>query len=346
MTRSKRRKQKRNKKFVVGLLFLLIIGVGVYYFMAPKDMQDNLKKNIKVPKKSSIKIVDIDSKTRPYAVMIDNHDTARHAGLQESYLNYEIIVEGGLTRIMALFKDKDTSLIGPIRSSRHYFLDYAMENDAIYAHFGWSDRAKDDIETLGINNMNGITNASKAYWRDRTIAAPHNVYTSMENLGEQATSLGYTKESSDWLLLNYSEKNIDLSKKEDMSVANNVSIKYSYYHTTSYVYDADLKVYKRSMNGVEHKDKVTGNVYTTKNIIIEQMDNYSFDSYGRQDLENIGSGEGYYITNGYSVPITWAKDSRSGKTTYTLKDGTKLKVNDGNTWVQIQPTKGSTTITE
>lgn len=346
MTRSKRRKQKRNKKFMVGLLFLLMIGAGVYYFLAPKDVQENLKKNMKVPKKSSIKIVDIDSKTRPYAVMIDNHDTARHAGLQDSYLNYEIIVEGGLTRIMAVFKDQDTSLIGPVRSSRHYFLDYAMENDAIYAHFGWSDRAKDDIANLGINNMNGITNAANAYWRDRTIAAPHNVYTSMENLDKQASTLGYTKESSDWLLLKYSEKNIDLSKKEDMSVANNVAIKYSYYHTTSYVYDADLKVYKRFMNGVEHKDKVTGNVYTAKNIIIEQMDNYTFDSYGRQDLENIGSGEGYYITNGYAVPLTWTKDTRSGKTTYTLKDGSKLMVNDGNTWVQIQPTKGSTTITE
>lgn len=341
-----RKKKKKRGKGVIILLLVIIFALVGYYILMPEQEQEKLKKNIKLKTESSIKVVDIHSKTRPYAVMIDNHDNAKHAGLQESYLNYEIIVEGGLTRIMSIFKDKDTSLIGPVRSSRHYFLDYAMENDAIYAHFGWSDRAKDDITTLGINNMNGITNAADFYWRDRSIAAPHNVYTNMETLEKGATSLNYTKESDDWLLLDYSEKAIDLSTKEDVSVANNISIKYSNYHTTSYVYDTESKVYKRSMNGVEHKDKVTGEVYSAKNIIIEQMDNYSFDSYGRQDLENIGTGEGYYITNGYAVPITWSKDTRSSKTVYTLKDGTKLKVNDGNTWIQIQPTKGLTTITE
>lgn len=346
MTRVARRKKKKRKNMLLWILVLLILGAWGYYFMMPEQEQEKLKKNIKVKSESTIKIVDIDSKTRPYAVMIDNHDSVRHAGLQDSYLNYEIIVEGGLTRIMALFKDKDTSLIGPVRSSRHYYLDYAMENDAIYAHFGWSDRAKNDIASLGIHNMNGITNASNAYWRDRSIAAPHNVYTSMENLEEQATKLGYTKESNDWLLLDYSEKAIDLSKQEDAQVANNISIVYSKYHDTSYVYDAENKVYKRAMNGKAHKDKVTDQTYTAKNIIIEQISNYSFDSYGRQELENIGEGDGYYITNGYAVPITWSKSSRKDQTEYTLKDGTKLKVNDGNTWIQIQPMKGSTTITE
>ena len=61
------------------------------------------------------------------------------------------------------------------------------------------------------------------------------------------------------------------------------------------------------------------------------------DSYGRQQLENIGSGEGYYISNGYAVKIKWKKDSRSGQTTYTYLDGTEIKVNDGNTYIQIQP---------
>ena len=96
-----------------------------------------------------------------------------HAGLQDAYLTYEIIVEGGLTRIMAIFKDQDTELIGPVRSARHYFLDYALENDAIYGHYGWSEFAKNDIDLLGVNNLNGITNAQSTYWRDRSVAAPH-----------------------------------------------------------------------------------------------------------------------------------------------------------------------------
>lgn len=345
MARRKKHK-KKGWKILLGILVILVAGAWIYYFITPAAVQDKLKKNINLKSESAIKIVDINSTTRPYAVMIDNHDTARHAGLQDSYLNYEIIVEGGLTRIMAIFKDQDTELIGPVRSSRHYFLDYAMENDAIYAHYGWSDRAKNDISSLGINNMNGITNASKAYWRDTAIAAPHNVYTSMENLEAQAKTMGYSTESDDWLLLDYSEKNIDLSTREDAMIANNIDIVYSNYHTTGYYYDSENKVYLRSMNNVAHKDRVTGETYTAKNVIIEQINNYSFDSEGRQDLENIGTGNGYYITNGYAVPITWTKDSRSGKTKYAYLDGTELKVNDGNTWIQIQPIKGSTTIAE
>lgn len=106
-----------------------------------------------------MKIVDLSSNTRPYAVMINNHPSARqnHAGLQDAYLIYEMIVEGGMTRYMAVFKDKDTAKIGSVRSSRHYFLDYAMENDAMYVHWGWSPQAQSDISTYGINNINGLT---------------------------------------------------------------------------------------------------------------------------------------------------------------------------------------------
>ena len=93
-----------------------------------------------------------------------------HSGLQDSYLNYEIIVEGGLTRIMAIYKDKDLAQIGPVRSSRHYFLDYALESDCIYTHFGWSAYAENDIRTLGVNNINGLYD-SYPFWRSTHLYA-------------------------------------------------------------------------------------------------------------------------------------------------------------------------------
>ena len=58
--------------------------------------------------------------------------------------------------IIDLFKDKDTARIASVRSSRHYFLDYAMENDAIYTHYGWSPQAESDIASYRINNINGM----------------------------------------------------------------------------------------------------------------------------------------------------------------------------------------------
>ena len=82
-----------------------------------------------------------------------------------------------------------------------------------------------------------------------------------------------------------------------------------------------------------------------KNIIIEKVANRSLDSYGRQDLNNIGSGEGYFISEGYAIPITWEKSSRFAQTIYKVKaTGKELVVNDGNTFIQIQPTNKTLTI--
>ena len=75
-----------------------------------------------------------------------------------------------------------------------------------------------------------------------------------------------------------------------------------------------------------------------------KVNNYSLDSYGRQKLDNIGSGDGYYITNGYAVPIVWEKESRSSQTIYRYSDGTEIDVNDGNTYIQIQPITQELTI--
>lgn len=327
------------------LCSLIILGVGVWYFF-PEKLKGKLDMKVPLPKvEKKLKIVDQDSNERPIAVMIDNQEMALpHAGLQDAYIVYEIITEGGITRLMALFKGKDTSLIGPVRSSRHYYLDYAMENDAVYAHFGWSERAKKDISDLQIQNLNGITNASNAYWRDRTRYAPHNVFTTIEKLKESAKGKGYRLTTDQKLLLNYKVDEVNLSKKEGASIANNVTIRYSNYHTTSYIYNQESKVYMRSMNGSAHVDAVSKNQYTAKNIIVAQIKNQSFDSYGRQDLNNITTGNGYYMTNGYAIPITWSKSSRAGQTVYKDLQGNEIEVNDGNTYIQIQPLNQPITI--
>lgn len=342
----KKRKKKKDKVFIISVVIfiILVICIGIYYLFF--NGNKSVVKKIEVKKK--IKIVDEDSNERPLAVMIDNnvgYDT--HAGLQDSYINYEIIVEGGYTRIMALFKDRDVSLIGPVRSSRHYFLDYALESDAIYAHYGWSTFAENDIKTLGVNNINGLT-ADSAYWRDKKIAAPHNVFTSTETLYKYAESKNYDTKTDDWKLLNYSPNEINFKgpKKDKKTgevsdapriVANSLSLKYSNNQTTSYAYDSENKYYLRFMDGKQHLDKTTRQQLHYKNIIIEKVENYDLDSYGRQDLETVGDGEGYYITNGYALPITWQKTNRDSKTIYKYLDGSKVVVNDGNTFIQIIP---------
>lgn len=340
----KHKKMLRKKKRIIIFIILIIGIVASYFFFNPKEVEKIKKKVVETKK---LTIVDEDSKTRPYAVMINNHSQARinHAGLQDAYIVYEAIVEGGITRMMAIFKDKATERIGSVRSARPYFLDYALENDAIYVHFGGSEQALSDIKTLGINNINGM-NSSSTFWRDRSlgVASEHTAFTSIDKISATAKDKDYRMETNKDLLLNYKVDEINLNNQEQAMIANNVVIPYSSYITTSYTYDENTKVYNRFVNGNAHIDAITKAQYTTKNIIIVRVDNYNVDSYGRQALDNIGTGDGYYITNGYAVPIIWEKNSRSEQTIYRYQDGSEIEVNDGNTYIQIQPLKQNSVI--
>lgn len=329
------------KKILIAIIFLMFLSGGIIIYeevIKDSDIIDNI---IDKKEKKKVKIIDEDSNSRPIAVMINNnHDAWPHAGLAQSYLNYEIIAEGGITRIMALFKDKtDIEKIGSVRSSRPYFLDYVLENDAIYVHWGGSNDAYSDIDVLDIDNIDGMNYEGTYFFRDRSLnkAYEHTGFTSMDKINEGINDLGFNKTTNKDNLLKYSVDEIDLSNIEGSIKADEVIIPYSNYHTTSYKYDEINKVYLRYMSDTPHTDSVTDEQYTAKNIITYKLENYSYDSYGRQVLENIGSGEGYFITNGYATPITWEKSSRSSKTKYYYSTGEEVILNDGNTWIQIEP---------
>ena len=356
----KRKLNSKGKRVIIIILVLIIGSVSAILLINKSNNKEEakdkteIKKEVKEEKQEEVKeikklnIIDIDSDSRPYAVMINNISTVwgYQSGLQDAYLVYEIIVEGGYTRLMAIYKDKSLDRIGSVRSSRHYFLDYALENDAIYVHFGWSPQAESDMKSLGVNNINFMT--YDGYTRDRSLnlASEHTAFTTTNNIMEGADYYGYRKTSEEKPLLNYSVDEIDLSTKEGAISANKVFIGYSNSRNTSFEYDSEAKVYKRFQNEQAQTDYVTNEQYTVKNIITYQVDNYTIagDDKGRQDINNIGSGEGYYITNGYAIPITWEKNSRSSKTIYKYKDGNIIDVNDGNTHIEIQPSGQNITI--
>ena len=276
---------------------------------------------------------------RPIALMIDNdNDSARpQIGLENAYLVYEIVVEGKATRFMALFKDYDLEKVGPVRSSRHYFLDYALENDAIYSHAGWSPKAAKDISALKVNNINGVTSDGDCFWRDKTYDKTwHNLYTSTVKLSAKANDVKkYRMETENSGVIEYNTLDTDTEGTQ----ATEISIPYANFYKVTYKYDETQKRYIRYVNGKEHTSQ-TGDALSTKNIIMYQIKNFNLpdtENKGRQDLENIGTGTGYYFSNGTAVKINWEKKERTEKTFYTLEDGTPLKVNPGNTFIQIVP---------
>lgn len=343
-------KHGKKRKNIITIIFIIIIlcssGVLAYKIMntpkIEKEYENSLENTLSIePIRVELeeeKINVYSGNDRPIAVMIDNNKKAQpQGGLNEAYIVYEIIAEGGESRLMAVFKGANVKKIGPIRSSRHYYLDYALENDAIYVHYGWSPQAQADIQNLNVQNINGIMESSKMFWRAKDKSAPHNVATTTEYILSIAEKKGYETTSNAKSVLNYTSEEINL---EEGTPATNIIIPYSESNKTNYVYDEDSKMYVRYSKGKKVKDWSTGEDVTTKNIIITIANNYPLqdgENKDRQNVENIGKLDGYYITNGRAIPIICNKSSRAAKTRYEDINGNLIKVNDGRTFINICP---------
>lgn len=330
------------KLCILILLIFICIGCG-------KKEEERIKEEtppvIEEPKE--ISIIDVNSNTRPYAIIINNSTVAVkvQTGLQQAYIVYEFPVEGGLTRLMALYKDVPDFTIGTIRSSRHNFLDYAMEHDAIFIHYGWSHYAEDDERELRYDYING-TLGGGPFWRENpeSLATEHTAYTSIEKIKEYVKNKEIRSTTDQGLVLNYDINGVDLSKKDGNILANNIAIPSNGSINTTYEYDKENKNYKRFVNGNANIDYYTKEQFTAKNIIVQKINTKMASDNYYWDLETVGSGTGYYITEGYAVPITWSKENREAKTKYRYVDGTEIQLNDGNTYIQLQSNSQTLTI--
>jgi len=378
------------KKFSSSLLIILAMfviiagGVAAYKYIEARNLEQqnplidadtpaSIEDEPLVVVEKEIQI--FNGEDRAIAVMIDNHSGAwPQANLSKAYIVYEIVVEGGETRLMAVFKGQDLEKIGPVRSSRHYFLDYALENDAIYVHHGWSPQAESDISKLKVNNINGIQESSKDFWRVKDKYSPHNMFTTTESILKIAQRKGYETTSSQESVLNYVATEFKLSDKYELKVeevedvegvdatvtnttsdiestieenddlksivAKNVTIPHSKLQTVKYEYNEETKTYTRYARKKLQTDYITGEPVTTKNIIITMCDNYTLtdsEDKGRQGLKNIGTFDGYYITNGEAIQIKCIKTARDKQTVYKDLKGNEIEVNDGNTFINICP---------
>lgn len=346
-----------SKKKIVILIISIIVITSItliaYKFMyLNKPTNNNTVENENIqennfiyttPAKRELSI--FNGTNRIIAVMIDNEQPAwPQAGLQEAYVIYECLVEGGQTRMMALFKNNfnGNKKVGPVRSSRHYFAQYAMEHNSIYTHYGWSPLAQQYITTNKVNNINGITSDGKIFWREGK--SYHSAFTKLSNIYELASKKGYALTDLSKPIFNFSVDKYDLINGIDV---NNIKIQYSQSHYTSYVYNAEEQVYYRSMRGIKHTDRETKKQYFAKNIIIQKVKNYLLndgEEKGRQDLEIVGTGQGTYITNGKYISITWKKASLKDKTYYYDSEGKEIILNDGLTFIQVVPLEGTVTL--
>lgn len=268
---------------------------------------------------------------RPVAVMFDNAPQARwQAGLSQAEVVYEFLVEPPYTRYLGIFLLNEPELIGPVRSARPYFVATLLEYDPLYVRVGGSEEAKADVKKYKIADIDGLY--SGAFWRNTKTGkkAPNNMYISMDGIRKEQKRLKYN-ETGEYKGFPFNKKDSDIEGIE----AKEVLIKYYPNNTTKYEYDEDNKVYKRYKDGKLHIDENDEKTLLAKNILILEAKTKIIDDLGRMEIQVVGQGKGYYITNGKYINITWEKASVNDKIIFLDERGNEVKLNPGTTWIQF-----------
>ncbi len=280
---------------------------------------------------------------RPLAVVVENTKSARpQSGMSKADVVYEISAEGGITRFVCIFLENEADKIGPVRSARRYLLNLAMEYHPVIAHIGGSPEAWSDISKYKLPTINGISD-SETYWRSKDRKAPHNAYTSTELIRKAAEKRKFDKEFDSRTF----PHNESFTKLSSSFTAKEVSIKFPGGSCkTGYTYDEANERYLRFVNGEKHIDKETEEQLTAVNIVVMYASQTVMDKDGRLKIDLVGEGNGYYITGGQIVEITWKKDGRFDATTFYDKQGRELKFNPGNTFIEVVPYEGKVTADE
>ncbi|MBC7961012.1 MAG: DUF3048 domain-containing protein, partial [Vallitaleaceae bacterium] len=136
------------------------------------------------------------AKRRPIGIMINNlKDALPQSGIAQADIIFETMVEGAICRLFAVFQDFDSTKIGPIRSARHYFLDFAFDYDALYVHYGQSPQAQAAIVQLQAPAMNGLSYLDTIMcFQDPERVRPHSTYTSFDGLMAAWDEVDFRKE--------------------------------------------------------------------------------------------------------------------------------------------------------
>jgi hypothetical protein len=271
---------------------------------------------------------------RPIAVMIDNSPTARpHTGLAGADLVYEAVVEAGITRLMAVFGRGDTEWLGPVRSTRHYFVYWAFEYNAVLVHAGASPQGFAAIDRTKIDRLDFSSGRGVFQRRNRPYAAGwENLYTNLAK-DRELIEAGTGRLGS--LLFTPNGPPVEGSP------ANIILIKYPGGYSVEYRYDQPRRQYARFIAGIPQVDEETKEPYRATNIIIQWMDAWRIrgDDAGRMDMALEGKGPSRYFIGGNGFIGSWQKMDINKPTDFLADSGKPMILKDGPTWIQIVPTE-------
>ncbi len=279
--------------------------------------------------------------SRPYAVMINNIQVAMpQCGTSHADIMYEVLAEGGVTRMMAIFSGLEGETpLGSIRSLRPYYLSIARSYDAIMVHAGASEGAYADLSNTGWDHIDGVQGANSGdyYYRVQSridnAGYEHSLFIDMEDAAAYA-------EAMDCRFQHEEDQNALVFTDQPLTggtPASQVTVHFRTSKTTSFTYDAATKLYAGAQYGSDWADGNDGTVLAFRNLLVLFADTKTIDDYGRLAVTLTGKGEGYLIRDGQCVPITWSREKEDMPFTYALADGTPATLAVGKSYVAVVP---------
>ncbi len=336
------RLSRRGKILVILAIVLILAGVAAAFYTNVINKTKGSTQVTKVAKKepttvasplTGVQVAPELAKRPVTGIMIENSLDARpQSGLQDAGVIYEAIAEGGITRFIALFQENTPQYIGPVRSLRPYYIDWATPFDAGIAHVGGSPEALAQVRAPGQKDLDQFFN-SGAYWRVDTRVSPHNLYTSFDKLDALNAAKGYTvSKFAPWPR---SKKESPLKVPAAKSINFNIA---SANFNVNYSYDAATNSYLRSVGGAPHISTVsaedkTGQQLKPKVVIALVMPFSIIDGSGHGGYTTDGSGTMFLFQDGGATKGTWTKPNRGAMFSFKDPDGRELKLNPGQTLI-------------
>jgi len=272
-------------------------------------------------------------------VKIDDTNAAHpQVGLNSADVIYIEQVEGGLTRLAAIFTDKIPDLIGPVRSARISDIEILEQYGRVgFAYSGAQSKMRPILAAANLENMSAERNPPSIYQSDKTRYAPTNMMVdakallkkTIEDEGKKID----TVKSIGWQFGKGSELAKDLASAEVKWPAAKYGMTWS----------KSEKRWLLTFNGKPNLDS-NGRQLGSANFVIQKVaitDSIYGDKFGGvTPMSNtVGSGTGYLLRDGKIVSIKWDRPSAQVGTIWTLADGTVANFADGQVWIALTDTE-------
>ncbi len=293
--------------------------------------------------------VSAEAARRPAVVVkIDNVVGALpQSGVNQADVVYEEMVEGGLTRLAAVFASQQPTSVGPVRSGR--LTDEGIADDLdhpVLAYAGTNGLFQPILASQPLADVIQDT-APSLFVRDATKAAPHNLYTTVPGLAALDKPPHPPQPLWAFRAAGSRFRGKGLARASGLSIAFPAA-------SVSWTWDRRSKSWLRTQNGSVDTD-AAGQRVSASNVVVEFV-NYITSAYVTGEGagangsaiptgEQTGSGTAWFLSDGSIVKGTWTRASLTDRAVYRDAAGRVIRLARGRTWVELAPAGTAPTVT-